>query len=74
MKNGSAARAAKRRFVPGIERLETRDCPAAPTISASAYESGPTQFTVVGQVNDEEPGGLTVNFSGVYEGSVITNP
>src|SRR4026209_179960 len=68
------ARPQYRGFRPSLERLEDRHCPAVPTIMSMAWESGQQSFTLLGSVRDEQPGGLTVQFSGVYTGSVTTDP
>lgn len=58
-----------------LERLETRDLPAAPAISsftAVPTNSG-TQVLLSGHVNDEHPAGITVNFNGAAMGMTTTN-
>jgi hypothetical protein len=59
------------RYRPRLETLEDRACPAAPVIHFYAIPEEPN-FVLEGQVTDEDPGGLTVHFSGVYQGSATT--
>ena len=73
MKTNSVVRAALHKFRPRLERLETRDCPAAPIIGAMYSEASPRWFTVAGHVEDEAPAGLCVSFSGVYAGTATVN-
>jgi hypothetical protein len=69
----TAARMAGRRFSPRLESLEDRFCPVAPSISLMHSLAGPNTFLLSGRVTDELPGGLTVQFSGAYSGSVVTS-
>ena len=70
---GSASRL-KRDYRPALECLEGRDCPAAPAVMTFAWEYTQQQrFLLQGTVTDEQPAGLTVVFSGVYNGSVTTD-
>lgn len=69
----TAARPAGRSFSPLLEMLESRFCPSAPNIGYLHSTAGPTSFLLSGQVTDEQPGGLTVQITGVYTGSVQTN-
>jgi len=57
-----------------FERLERRECPAAPTLNGlSAVTSTGTQVTLQGYVSDESPQTSTVAFSGVLSGSATPN-
>src|SRR5207302_658837 len=52
-----------------VEQLETRDCPAAPVLSAfSATVLGGHSVQLAGTVQTDHPGGVMVNFSGVASG------
>src|SRR5262245_63327685 len=58
-----------------LERLETRDLPAAPVISsftAVPTNSG-TQVLLSGHVNDEHPSGIMVNFGGAAMAMTMTD-
>src|SRR5262245_25915281 len=57
-----------------VERLEGRDCPAAPVITSfsAAVQSGHT-VALTGTIADENPAGVKINFSGVATGSVTAN-
>lgn len=68
-----AVRAPRRSYVPFLEPLQDRLCPAAPTLSLSSMGSGPQTYVLMGSVMDEAPAGLTVNFTGAYKGSVAVN-
>jgi hypothetical protein len=46
----------------------------APTMMLYFAYGANKQVTLSGKVTDAQPGGMTVNFSGVATGSVITNP
>jgi virginiamycin B lyase len=46
---------------------------APPTVSVSVTYGAQRTVTLSGQVTDAQPGGLTVNFSGMVVGSVVTN-
>jgi hypothetical protein len=61
---GRAARAVR----PGLERLETRDCPAAPSLTVHAFDAGGNQLEVVGRVRDEHPGTTIVHITGAAQG------
>src|SRR5205823_1702591 len=69
MPRSSAVRA-ERVFRP---RLEARDCPAAPTLSLMAMQTGEYTFHFTGHVQDEHPAGLTVSVTGATNGSAVTN-
>ncbi len=56
-----------------LEQLETRDCPSAPQLSFTALPLGPHQVELSGYVSDDDPAGVTVNFSGVAAGSTMTD-
>ncbi len=53
-----------------LERLEGRDCPAAPTLSFSVVPVTGTEVQVSGSVQDSNPQTVEVDFSGVVSGSV----
>jgi hypothetical protein len=58
-----------------VERLETRDCPAAPvitTFSAVPLNSG-RQVDLSGTVMDKNPSGVCITFSGVALGKTTTD-
>jgi hypothetical protein len=61
---GGAARTRR----PGLERLETRDCPAAPSLSMHAFGVEGGQLEVVGRVRDEHPQSAVVHISGAAQG------
>jgi hypothetical protein len=62
------------RVTPTLERLETRDCPAAPVIiSLGATLSSGNMVTLLGTVIDENPGTVQITFSGVVSGSTMAN-
>jgi hypothetical protein len=46
----------------------------APSITLNIAYGSQRMVTLSGQVTDENPGGLTVTFTGAVEGSVVTNP
>src|SRR5262245_30132830 len=69
----TAARPPRRQIVPRLEALEHRHCPAAPSLTLIHSVAGQNLFLLTGHVTDEQPGGLTVQFSGVYTGSAQTN-
>ena len=62
-------------FRPTFEILEDRFCPTnmMPMVSVLATPVSQCQVRLTGQVWDEAPAGLTVNFTGVYQGTVTTN-
>lgn len=63
-----------RRFVPRLESLESRDCPAAPVISSfTATQVAGQQVLLSGTVSDEAPAGVTVSFTGAASGSALVN-
>ncbi len=55
-----------------LERLEARDCLAAPSITLSVTYLSGKNIVLSGQVTDEHPSGLTVTFSGKAEGTTTT--
>ncbi|MCL6505079.1 MAG: hypothetical protein K6T86_20575 [Pirellulales bacterium] len=58
-----------------FERLESRWCPAAPTITSFVADVGPGRsVTLRGQVSDENPGMVMVQFTGAVSATVYTNP
>src|SRR5688500_11388617 len=59
------------RFRPSLERLETRDTPSTVTLNL-AYQQQDL-VTLYGQVLDDAPSGLTVNFTGQYVGAATTD-
>jgi hypothetical protein len=61
-----------RRFRPGFETLERRDCPSTMWLSVS--ESGPNHTVMLtGQVSNPNPGaGMTIQFSGACNCSTVT--
>lgn len=69
----TAARPQSTRYRPAMERLEDRHCPAVPVIMSMAWESGQQSFTLMGTVCDEQPAGLTVQFTGAFTGTTTTN-
>ncbi len=57
-----------------LEWLETRDCPAAPVITAFAVEQmGQHNVGLSGTVQDENPGTVVVHFTGVATGNVTVS-
>jgi hypothetical protein len=57
-----------------LERLETRDCPAAPVITSfSAVALANHQVMLSGTVADENAGAVNVSFSGVAGGATHTD-
>ncbi|GEM_PF-6530160 len=60
-------------YSPRLEALESRYCPIAPSISYLHSTAGPHTFMLAGHVTDEQPSGLTVQFTGVYTGTAQTN-
>src|SRR5438445_13425620 len=59
----------RNRLVPRVDHLETRDCPAAPVLTAfSATVLGGHSVQLTGTVQTDHPSGVTVNFSGVASG------
>ena len=65
---------APRRFRPSLERLEARDCPAAPVLSNfTATPVAGTQVTLSGQMTESGSGPVTLTFSGVITGTVTLN-
>jgi len=67
-----AARSLRRPFAPRLEVLEGRCCPTAPFISYTHSPAGLHNFLITGHVYDDQPGGLTVQFSGAYSGLTVT--
>ena len=75
---GSALRLPQRsyRYRPRFDALESRDCPTGlpPMISTfMVMPAGPMLYSLSGMVMDEAPAGLSVNFTGVYVGSTMTD-
>ncbi len=62
-------RPAPPRARPGVEALEPRYCPAAPTLTLQVQELAGNQVRVSGQVTDEAPATVTVTFGGQVSGS-----
>ena len=60
------------RFRPTLEALETRDCPAAPTIAFTITPMDGRNIMISGSVQDEILHGNTVYFTGQYTGTVTT--
>jgi hypothetical protein len=58
------------RFRPTLEALEGRDCPSALTLNVTKLTL--RNVTLSGQFSDPNPGGVTINFTGVYTGSAGT--
>src|SRR4051812_44377424 len=56
-----------------LERLEVRDCPAAPQITLAAVVQAGHQVELTGKVADETPAGMMVNFTGAVNGSTRTD-
>jgi hypothetical protein len=61
---------AGRRARPQVERLEGRDCPAAPTITLSIAARSDRNVTLTGTVTGDSPGSDTVIISGAMSGTV----
>lgn len=55
-----------------VEPLESRDCPAAPSIMVSVSQLTGQRVRVSGMVIDEHPSGITVNLGGVVSGTTYT--
>ena len=47
---------------------------APPTVTVAVTYGAHRTVTITGQVNDPDPGGRVVQFSGVVDGSVVTHP
>jgi hypothetical protein len=63
-----------RRFIPLVELLESRDCPAGPQItSLSAVTASGHQVQVSGTLTADNPGSVTITLSGVAAGSGTAN-
>jgi len=62
-----------RRFRPGVECLEARDCPAAPQISLSVMGTSGRTVQLSGFVMEDHAASVTVSFSGVMTGSVTVS-
>src|SRR5579859_1289919 len=57
-----------------VERLETRDCPAAPVIgSLTATPITGTTVQLSGYVQDANPATTHISFTGVMSGTVTAN-
>lgn len=54
----------------GLERLETRDCPAAPVLTMHLQALASNQIAVTGHVQDENALATTVHLSGVVQAQV----
>ena len=63
-----AASRAPRAVLRGLERLETRDCPAAPVVSVAVDSAADGMLEITGRVGDEHPEGSTVYIYGAAEG------
>lgn len=64
----------RRKRLGRFERLESRWCPAAPTITSFAAVIGPGRsVTLSGQVSDENPSMVMVQFTGAVLATVFTN-
>jgi hypothetical protein len=62
------------RVTPTLERLETRDCPAAPVIISFGATLGfGNTVTLLGTVVDENPGTVQITFSGVVSGTTMAS-
>jgi hypothetical protein len=61
------------RFRPTLERLETRDCPAAPTLTFNASIVSGNLVSLSGTVTDEDPANVRVDFSGIITDAVYAN-
>jgi hypothetical protein len=71
---GRSAPYRPRRTVLGVERLETRNCPAGPSISSlTATVLANKVVSLTGTVTDSNPASVTVTFSGVLAGSTPAN-
>jgi hypothetical protein len=58
-----------RRVALDFERLETRDCPAAPTVTLTTRELANRMVELSGVVTDEHPATVQLTFSGVASGT-----
>jgi hypothetical protein len=55
-----------------LEALEGRACPSSLSLSVATSSAGNKAISLSGQLSDPNPGGYTIQFSGVYSGSVVT--
>lgn len=63
--------ASRRGVTLGIDRLETRDCPAAPVLKLTAVPLNNGELVQIqGTVQDENPSNVTINLSGVVSDTV----
>lgn len=63
---------ARRRVLLGVESLEQRDCPAAPTINLSTQQLSDGRVRVSGGVQDEHPSFIAVQLGGVVSATTTT--
>src|SRR5213080_1203918 len=56
-----------------VEPLESRFCPAAPTVTLSVQELANNQVQLSGHVTDESPATVTVSFGGKVAGNTHPN-
>jgi hypothetical protein len=59
------------RYRPTFEALEGRDCPS--TLTLAVAQTGMRNVTLSGHYSDPNPGGVTINFTGVCTGSAVTD-
>lgn len=69
-----AAAVRPRRVRLHLESLESRECLSAPEVMLSVLPGQGQQVLLAGHVVDENPGTVTVNFSGVVTGAVTAEP
>jgi hypothetical protein len=62
------ARRAPRARLGSLERLETRDCPAAPVLSMRGHPADGGMLTITGRVHDEHPATTVVHLTGAVQG------
>src|SRR5256885_1161770 len=63
-----AARRRPRARLSGPERLETRDCPAAPVLSMTAHAAAGGMLQIAGRVTDDNPTATVVHLTGSVKG------
>ena len=69
-----SVRGARPSFVPTLELLEGRDCPAAPVINTfTAVQASGSQVVLSGTITDENPLTVCMAFTGAATGSASVN-
>jgi hypothetical protein len=74
IRKSKSRKALRRKGLGRFERLESRWCPAAPSITSFAADVGPGHsVTLSGQVSDENPSMVMIQFTGAVTATVFTN-